>query len=71
MLYSFRNRAPVFGEETYISEHALLIGDVRIGNNCYIGHGAILRGDYGSIEIGDGTGRCRDACAPRRGMQGW
>ena len=55
MLYSFRNRAPVFGEETYISEHALLIGDVRIGNNCYIGHGAILRGDYGSIEIGDGT----------------
>ena len=26
-----------------------------IGDNCYIGHGAILRGDYGRIEIGDGT----------------
>ncbi len=26
-----------------------------IGNDCYIGHGAILRGDYGRIEIGDGA----------------
>ena len=55
MLYSFRNRSPRWGKDTYISEHALLIGDVRVGDNCYIGHGAILRGDYGSIEIGSGT----------------
>lgn len=55
MLYSFRNRRPSIGKETYVSEHALLIGDVRIGDNCYIGHGAILRGDYGSIEIDSGT----------------
>jgi len=32
-----------------------VIGDVKIGDNCYIGHGAILRGDYGSIQIGNGT----------------
>ncbi|MFC2059134.1 gamma carbonic anhydrase family protein [Chloroflexota bacterium] len=55
MLCGFRNRSPQIGKETYVSEQALLIGDVRIGNNCYIGHGAILRGDYGSIEIGWGT----------------
>lgn len=55
MLYSFRNREPRIGKKTYVSEHALLIGDVRIGDNCYIGHGAILRGDYGSIEIESGT----------------
>jgi carbonic anhydrase/acetyltransferase-like protein (isoleucine patch superfamily) len=55
MLYSFRNREPRIGKETYVSEHALLIGNVRIGDNCYIGHGAILRGDYGSIEIDSGT----------------
>jgi carbonic anhydrase/acetyltransferase-like protein (isoleucine patch superfamily) len=55
MLYSFRNRSPKIGNETYVSEHALVIGDVKIGDNCYIGHGAILRGDYGSIEIGSGT----------------
>jgi carbonic anhydrase/acetyltransferase-like protein (isoleucine patch superfamily) len=55
MLYSFDNRRPTIGKESYVSETALVIGDVRIGNNCYIGHGAILRGDYGTIEIGDGT----------------
>jgi carbonic anhydrase/acetyltransferase-like protein (isoleucine patch superfamily) len=55
MLYSFDNRKPQIGKETYVSESALLIGDIKVGNNCYIGHGAILRGDYGTIEIGDGT----------------
>jgi carbonic anhydrase/acetyltransferase-like protein (isoleucine patch superfamily) len=55
MLRSFRNRRPQIGKDTYVSEHALLIGNVRIGDNCYIGHGAILRGDYGSIEIDNGT----------------
>ncbi|HEY50060.1 MAG TPA: gamma carbonic anhydrase family protein [Dehalococcoidia bacterium] len=55
MLYRFRNREPKIGKDTYVSEHALLIGDVRIGDNCYVGHGAILRGDYGSIEIDSGT----------------
>jgi carbonic anhydrase/acetyltransferase-like protein (isoleucine patch superfamily) len=55
MLYSFGDRKPVIGRETYVSETAMLIGDVRIGNNCYIGHGVILRGDYGTIDIGNGT----------------
>ena len=55
MLYSFDGRKPEIGKETYVSETALLIGDVKVGNNCYIGHGAVLRGDYGTIEIGDGT----------------
>jgi carbonic anhydrase/acetyltransferase-like protein (isoleucine patch superfamily) len=55
MLYSFRNKKPRIGDDTYVSEHALVIGDVRIGDNCYIGHGAILRGDYGSIEVDSRT----------------
>ncbi len=55
MLYRFGGRQPVVGGGSYVSETASVIGDVRIGNNCYIGHGVILRGDYGSIEIADGT----------------
>jgi carbonic anhydrase/acetyltransferase-like protein (isoleucine patch superfamily) len=55
MLYKFDGRQPSVGKESYVSELASVIGDVGIGNNCYIGHGAILRGDYGSIVIGDGT----------------
>jgi carbonic anhydrase/acetyltransferase-like protein (isoleucine patch superfamily) len=55
MIYRFGGKQPVHGTGTYISELALVIGDVLIGNDCYIGHGAILRADYGRIEIGDGT----------------
>jgi carbonic anhydrase/acetyltransferase-like protein (isoleucine patch superfamily) len=55
MLYRFDGKEPVFGSGTYVSETALIIGDVRVGNDCYIGHGVILRGDYGTIEIGDET----------------
>jgi carbonic anhydrase/acetyltransferase-like protein (isoleucine patch superfamily) len=53
MFYSFDGRIPSVGNGTYVSETAQVIGDVRIGNNCYIGHGAILRGDYGTIDIGN------------------
>ncbi len=55
MLYKFDGKSPEIGQEAYVSEEALVIGDVRIGDHCYIGHGAILRGDYGSILIGSGT----------------
>lgn len=55
MLYKFNGKEPTVGEDTYVSKSALVIGDVVIGNNCYIGHGAIIRGDYGKIIIGDGT----------------
>jgi carbonic anhydrase/acetyltransferase-like protein (isoleucine patch superfamily) len=55
MLYEFDGKRPTIGRETYVSDLATVIGDVVIGDNCYIGHGAILRGDYGRIEIKDGT----------------
>jgi carbonic anhydrase/acetyltransferase-like protein (isoleucine patch superfamily) len=55
MLYAFEGRRPFIGEGTYVSETAAVIGDVRTGKDCYIGHGAIVRADYGVIEIGDGT----------------
>lgn len=55
MLYKFDGKQPVVGKNSYVSDIARVIGDVIIGDNCYIGHGAILRGDYGRIEIGDDT----------------
>jgi len=55
MFYRFDGRQPVVGIGTYVSETAIVIGDVRIGSDCYIGHGAILRGDYETIEIGNET----------------
>jgi len=55
LLYAFDGRKPEIGRDVYISDQAVVIGDVKIGDGCYVGPGAILRGDYGTIEIGSGT----------------
>ena len=55
MLYTFEGKTPVAGKNSYVSETAQVIGDVIIGDACYVGHGAIIRGDYGRVVIGDGT----------------
>lgn len=55
MIYAFDGHAPEIGQGTYVSETATVIGNVKIGGNCYIGHGSIIRGDYGRIEIGSRT----------------
>jgi carbonic anhydrase/acetyltransferase-like protein (isoleucine patch superfamily) len=53
VLYHLEDRTPKIGKDTYVAESAEVIGKVIIGKNCYIGHQAVLRGDYGTIEIGD------------------
>jgi carbonic anhydrase/acetyltransferase-like protein (isoleucine patch superfamily) len=55
MLYAFDGRKPQIAKGAYISDQAIVIGNVKIGAGCYVGPGAILRGDYGAIEIGAGT----------------
>ncbi len=55
MLFEFDGNSPEIGKGTYVSQTAQVVGDVVIGDNCYVGHGAIVRGDYGRIEIGSGT----------------
>jgi carbonic anhydrase/acetyltransferase-like protein (isoleucine patch superfamily) len=55
MFYNFDGREPKIGKDTYVSETAVVVGNVIIADSCYIGHGAILRGDYGTIKIGTGT----------------
>jgi len=54
-LYRFGDRVPRVAEGAYVSDSAQVIGDVSIGSDCYVGHGAIVRGDYGSITVGPGT----------------
>ncbi len=52
-VYQLENRVPKIGEDTYVADSAEVIGEVRIGKNCFIGSGAKIRGDYGTIEVGD------------------
>ncbi len=54
-LYEFEGRRPVVGVDSYVCETADVIGEVRIGDRCYIGPGARIKGDYGTIEIGNET----------------
>lgn len=53
-VYKFENRVPVIGDTTYVSHSASVIGKVIIGEECYIAPGAVVKGDYGEIRIGDG-----------------
>ncbi|MHA2270683.1 MAG: gamma carbonic anhydrase family protein [Candidatus Hodarchaeales archaeon] len=46
------DRIPVVGKDTHCFETAIIIGKVTIGEKCYIGPGAAIKGDYGEIVIG-------------------
>ncbi|MBL7202798.1 MAG: gamma carbonic anhydrase family protein [Desulfobacteraceae bacterium] len=53
--YEFEGKKPSINSETFIHPEAVLIGDVEIDAGCYVGAGAVLRGDIGSIRIGEGS----------------
>ncbi len=50
-IYAIDNFVPVIKSNTYIHPAATIIGDVIIEEHCYIGAGAVLRGDFGRIYI--------------------
>lgn len=50
-VYSFEGVTPVVDPTSYVHPSAVLIGDVIIGPRCYIGGNAVLRGDFGRIEM--------------------
>lgn len=54
-LYEFENKKPSVGNGTFVFDTADVIGNVTLGENCYVGPGARIRGDYGAIIIGDNT----------------
>jgi len=53
-VYSFKGFIPVVASSSYVHPLAVVIGNVIIGENVYIGPGAVLRGDWGKIQIEDG-----------------
>ena len=53
MIRTLKGITPSLGEGCFVAETAAVIGDVKIGSQCSIWYGAVLRGDENSIEIGD------------------
>ena len=50
-VFSFEGIVPVVHPSAYVHPSAVLIGDVIVGAECYIGAGAVMRGDFGRIEL--------------------
>lgn len=54
-IYTFENKTPKIHPSTYVHPQAAIIGDVEIAGDCFVGPGAMLRGDFGKIRIGPET----------------
>ncbi|MEA5062722.1 MAG: gamma carbonic anhydrase family protein, partial [Petrimonas sp.] len=53
IIKSVRGFTPEIGDNTFLAETAVVIGDVVIGKDCSIWYGAVLRGDVNSIRLGN------------------
>ena len=60
-VYSIDGITPVVHPSAYVHPSAILIGDVIIGADCYVGPGASLRGDFGRIILEQGA-NIQDTC---------
>lgn len=54
MIYSFKDFTPVIHESAFVHPQAAVTGNVIIGKDVYIGPGAAIRGDWGTIIIEEG-----------------
>ena len=50
---SYGGTSPQMDPSAFVHESAILSGDIRVARGVSIWHGCVLRGDQGSIEIGE------------------
>ena len=62
MFYRFRGLQPVCSPASFVHPQATVIGDVVIGERCYVGPGAVVRGDWGRIVLEDGVNVQEGCC---------
>jgi carbonic anhydrase/acetyltransferase-like protein (isoleucine patch superfamily) len=55
VIKTFRDQTPVVPESAYVSETALVMGSVILGEQSGVWPGAVIRGDFATIRIGRGT----------------
>lgn len=54
-VWSWDGVVPVVDRTAFVHPDAVLIGDVIVGAGCYVGAGAVLRGDFGRITLMPGS----------------
>jgi len=60
-VYAIDGVTPVVDPSAFVHPTAVLIGDVIVGADCYVGPAACLRGDFGHIEVRAGA-NIQDTC---------
>lgn len=55
IIKSVRGFTPQFGDNCYLADGAIVVGEVTMGKNCTVWFNAVVRGDVHSITIGDNT----------------
>jgi phenylacetic acid degradation protein len=60
-IYAFEGLIPVIDPTAFVHPRATLIGDVIIGARCFVGRGAVLRGDLGRLIMHSGS-NVQDTC---------
>ncbi|HXR55430.1 MAG TPA: phenylacetic acid degradation protein PaaY [Casimicrobiaceae bacterium] len=60
-VYAINGVTPVVDPTAYVHPSAVLVGDVIVSADCYIGPCASLRGDFGRIEVRAGA-NLQDSC---------
>lgn len=53
MLKNYKEKKPIISDSCFVAENASVIGDVKIGAQSSVWFGAVIRGDYDSITIGE------------------
>jgi gamma-carbonic anhydrase len=53
IIKTLRGKTPFLGQNCFLAENAVVIGDITLGDNCSIWFGAVLRGDVNYIRIGN------------------
>ena len=53
IIKELNGKKPQFGDNCFIAENAVIIGDVIVGSDCSIWYNAVLRGDVHYIKIGN------------------
>ncbi len=55
LIKSVRGFTPKFGDNCFLADTAVVIGEVIMGDNCTVWFNAVVRGDVHSITIGNNT----------------
>ena len=53
IIKTVRNHTPQFGENCFLADNAVVIGEVTTGDNCSVWFSAVVRGDVHYIKMGN------------------